>query len=113
MMVRTWLAPDVFTVAGRAASEQTWIMFLPCFSGPHYRAGRLAGEGWRGRCSIVVLADPYAAAFSFCAPWLAAPFRSTFVVMGPCVRRDDGALPHSRGAKTSGWLMPFALVREG
>jgi hypothetical protein len=31
-------------VEGRAASEQTWIMFFPCFP-PDYRAARRAGEG--------------------------------------------------------------------
>jgi hypothetical protein len=31
-------------VEGSAASEQTWIMFFPCFR-PDYRAARRAGEG--------------------------------------------------------------------
>src|ERR1700689_4661218 len=44
MIVSTWLAPVVLTVEGRAASEQTWIMFFPCFR-PDYRAARRAGEG--------------------------------------------------------------------
>src|SRR6185437_9465717 len=39
-----WLAPMALTVAGRAASEQTWIMFFPC-SPLDYTTASRAGEG--------------------------------------------------------------------
>src|SRR5579871_90800 len=90
-----WLAPVAWTVEGRAASEQTWIMFFP-FCGPDYRAARRAGEG-----HMLVIArsesdDPSSLAM-----------RAT---RGVAIARND-VLPHSRDAIRPGFTIVALDIR--